>query len=328
MTSIDFAALLREERRKREKARSAPPAALLAERQALDLEAHRVGADVGLRDCFYVPNFLSAEEASSLQAAAQQAGTGAEAGSLGVGPSWASLPGRRLLNLGGVPNASGMFVEPLPHFAAALADGLVQAGVFEPDSRPDQFLINEYFESQGIDAHRDGPLYRPQAAIVSLGSPAVLDFFEAAGPAPEDTGSLGGGAVTSEGRLLQRRASVALEPNSLLLFSGHAYADLWHGISSNTECEDIDDLCVNRGALQVEAPWRRGYRISFTVRKAAVVAERPATAEGEAEARRRHAHWLRAVADKQGGARAKPSPQALRHLGGKLLARGGAAACV
>lgn len=327
MTSIDFAALVREELHRHEKAQSEPLPALLAERRALDLEAHRVGADAGLADCFYIPNFLSVEEASSLQTLAQQAGTAAPADALGAGPSWTSLPGRRLLNLGGVPHASGMFIEPLPHFAAALGEALVQAGVFEHSSRPDQFLINEYFGSQGIDAHRDGPLYRPKAAIVSLGSPAKLDFFDSVGPAPSDRGSLIEGTVVSEGKLLRRVASVVLEPNSLLLFSGHAYTDLWHGICSNVEQEEMDDLCVNRERMPPEAAWRRGHRISFTVRKAARVAERPATAEGEAEAKRRHAHWMRAVADKlDDGQAKKQASRLLARPGSKLLLRSRAGA--
>lgn len=287
MTSLDFAAMMREERRRRQEAAqaaAAPQRPLLADRQRLNLEAFRIGKLQEVEDCFYVPEFLSVEEATALQEGAMALG----------GSSWSSLPGRRLLNLGGVPHSSGMFVEPLPRFAAALASALAQAGAFE--EVPDQFLINEYFEAQGIDPHRDGPLYRPKAAIVSLGSPAMLDFFTAVGPAPGDRKIA---EPVSEGMLLRRVASVVLEPRSLLIFSGAAYTKLFHGISSGAEMEEMNNLCINRERVSVGNSWRRGNRISFTVRKAALVSERPATAEGEAEARRRHSHWLRSVADKR-----------------------------
>jgi len=300
MTSIDFAALMREERQKREIATASPLPPLLAPRLPIELEMHRVGAEIGLSDCFYLPNFLSNEEAQSLKAAALQADGE-------VGSRWASLPGRRLLNLGGVPHASGMFAEPLPHFAQVLSQALCESGVFEADAEPDQFLINEYFEEQGIDAHRDGPLYQPKAAIISIGTPVVLDFFRASdatirGSSPEGSRASGSGnnpTLVSEGRTLQRFASVALEDRSLLMFCGEAYTDLWHGISSGSKHMELHELCINSDRVRLEPSWQRGYRISFTVRKAAHVVPKPATAEGDAEARRRHSHWMRAVADKR-----------------------------
>jgi len=287
---------MREERQKRECATASPLPQLLAPRSLIELEMYRVGAEIGLSECFYVPNFLNDEEARFLKAAALQADGE-------VGSHWASLPGRRLLNLGGVPHASGMFPEPLPHFAQTLSRVLCDSGVFETGSEPDQFLINEYFEAQGIDLHRDGPLYQPKAAIVSIGTPVVLDFFRVSdGSSPE--GSRAGGssnhpAAVSEGRALQHFASVALEDRSLLVFSGEAYTELWHGIASGSERMELHELCINSDRVQLDQSWQRGYRLSFTVRKAAHVVPKPATAEGDAEARRRHAHWMRAVADKR-----------------------------
>ncbi|KAL6009624.1 hypothetical protein ACLOJK_000052 [Asimina triloba] len=37
-------------------------------------------------------------------------------------------------------------------------------------------LINEYLPDQGIMPHQDGPAYFPVVAILSLGSPAVMNF--------------------------------------------------------------------------------------------------------------------------------------------------------
>lgn len=316
MTSLDFAALMREERQRRGAAAAVAQPPLFATRAALDLELHRVGAEAGLTDCFYVPDFLSSQEACDLQAAVLRA-DGAGAG------GWVSLPGRRLLNLGGVPSASGMFREPLPPFAASLARSLTEAGMFEPNAEPDQFLINEYFEGQGIDAHRDGPLYQPKAAIVSLGSAALLNFYGPSCLAPGDVANRNEGDLVRDGQILRRVASVALEENSLLLFSGPAYTDLWHGISSGVEVEEPDELCVNATGLRLARPWRRGHRLSFTVRRAARVVERPATGEAAAEARRRQAHWLRSVSDgREQKERAKELPQRHVNLGQKLLFRG------
>ncbi|CAK0826618.1 unnamed protein product, partial [Prorocentrum cordatum] len=202
MTSLDFSALLREERaRRREQARAEAAAAEaregaewapLAERVPLELEGHRVGAELGLESCFYVPDFLSEEEASALEARALRPGAEHAAGHR-PGAGWTSLPGRRLLCLGGVPSSAGMFAEPLPPFAAELVQALAQAEVFGAGAVPDQLLVNEYAPGQGIDPHQDGPLYEPMAAIVSLGGPALLDFFardNLADDAPCDTAAL------------------------------------------------------------------------------------------------------------------------------------------
>jgi alkylated DNA repair dioxygenase AlkB len=39
-----------------------------------------------------------------------------------------------------------------------------------------QVLLNSYDAGRGIDRHNDGPLFHPVAAIISLGSSAVLRF--------------------------------------------------------------------------------------------------------------------------------------------------------
>eukprot|EP00035_Acanthoeca_spectabilis_P005987 m.119390 g.119390 ORF g.119390 m.119390 type:complete len:95 (-) comp13294_c0_seq1:390-674(-) len=77
-----------------------------------------------------------------------------------------------------------------------------------------QVLLNYYDPGQGIDAHNDGPLYQPLAAIISLGSNAILSFSD-----------------------LQKSddsvASVVLTPGSLLVFDRDAYTTLRHGIDGS-----------------------------------------------------------------------------------------------
>lgn len=49
-------------------------------------------------------------------------------------------------------------------------------GVFPSDQPPNHILLNEYRDGQGIGPHKDGPLYHPMVAVLSLGSPADIHF--------------------------------------------------------------------------------------------------------------------------------------------------------
>ncbi|KAK2989547.1 hypothetical protein RJ640_003142 [Escallonia rubra] len=93
-------------------------------------------------------------------------------------------------------------------------------------------LINEYLPNQGIMPHQDGPAYFPVVAILSLGSPVVMDFT------PHS--SLGECRHVEDGIKLDERLdderpfSVVLMPRSLLIFKDKAYSDYLHGIR---DCE-------------------------------------------------------------------------------------------
>ena len=51
-------------------------------------------------------------------------------------------------------------------------------GVYHPVLYPaNSVRINGYEPGQGIHPHMDGPVYFPRAAIISLGSPCVFDFY-------------------------------------------------------------------------------------------------------------------------------------------------------
>ena len=79
-------------------------------------------------------------------------------------------------NHGGSPS-SALVAEPLPPFAAALRDALVDAGVYAPSQAPNHVLVNEYLRPAGIAPHSDGDVYLDKVAIVTLEGAALMDFW-------------------------------------------------------------------------------------------------------------------------------------------------------
>lgn len=145
---------------------------------------------------------------------------------------------------------------------------LPKTGVFAAAAPPNHVLLNEYTAGQGIAPHKDGPLYEDTVAIVSLGAPARLDFWEASDPT----------AAAAQ----PARASVQLAPRSLLVFRGPAYQDFFHGILRR---EDAD------------AGERR---VSLTVRRVLRVAEGGEvleTSERRREEKRKEARFLMSITD-------------------------------
>ena len=138
---------------------------------------------------------------------------------------WTQLRGRRLQNLGGLPRPlpEGFASEPLPGWIGAVCDALVRSGVFPPTAPPNHVLLNEYQPGEGIDAHRDGPLYAPRVAIVSLGSACSFDF------------------VTND-VARDVRASLLLPPRGVLIFSEEAYESLLHTVPALTTDADRQGL--------------------------------------------------------------------------------------
>ena len=102
-----------------------------------------------------------------------------------------------------------MEAKPLPPWATTFCSALVECGVFSADAPPNHILLNEYQPGQGLDAHKDGPLYAPRVAILSLGVPASFAFEDA-----------------------DRSVACSLElaPRSLLVFAGRAYNELLHRV--------------------------------------------------------------------------------------------------
>ncbi|KAL2905628.1 Alpha-ketoglutarate-dependent dioxygenase alkB-like protein 6 [Bienertia sinuspersici] len=87
--------------------------------------------------------------------------------------------------------------------------------------------------------HQDGPAYFPAAAILSLGSPVVMNFTPHL-KLSESNGTTETGAVsqTSENAAVvsldnPSSFSLLLMPRSLLVFKDLAYSDYLHGIEDN-----------------------------------------------------------------------------------------------
>jgi len=219
----------------------------------------------------YCAAFLSGAEAASLTAVIDAL----------PASEWAALTKRRLLNLGGVPHPSGSWAEPLPEaLVAAVAPRLAALGVSF-----DQVLLNEYRNGAGIGGHKDGPLFLPRAAIVSLGGDAVLHFSQApAGPPC---------------------ASVLLRAGSLVVFEGEAYTGLYHYIEDGG-AEALGGGVVNlaeSGARLGDVVARPPRRLSLTLRRLANVQRvftrfQAVPADVEEERRRRKQWWLASISEK------------------------------
>ena len=207
---------------------------------------------------WHVPDFVTAAEEEAMLKCA------------GRSPAerWTQLRGRRLQNLGGLPRAppEGMTKEPLPGWVASICDGLVAAGVFPPEAPPNHVLLNEYHPGQGIDAHRDGPLYEPRVAILSLGSTCSFDFV-------------------SNDEAREPLCSLLLPRRGLLIFGDDAYHTHLHTVPALTSDAERPGLVrLDQPAQQQQAgqqqeateaaaaavppsPMPRGRRISLTVRR-------------------------------------------------------------
>ncbi len=144
---------------------------------------------------------------------------------------------------------------PLPLFLAQISKRLVSLGLFEgsPHGLPNHVLVNEYLAGQGIDPHKDGCVYHPTVATITLGAHAVLDLSRK---------EVGEGKGEYVGSLLQT-------PRSCLVTSGVVYTDYLHGI----EAKDFDELKM-KNVLNwdlVPVSWHsdrleRGTRVSLTFR--------------------------------------------------------------
>ncbi|KAH6813835.1 hypothetical protein C2S51_022853 [Perilla frutescens var. frutescens] len=95
--------------------------------------------------------------------------------------------------------------------------------------------------------HQDGPAYMPVVAILSLGSPVVMDFVphtnlrstvEASGDNSKDIISGPSHMEMSSGENFSKDHlpfSVVLMPRSLLIFKDIAYSDYLHGIKDSED---------------------------------------------------------------------------------------------
>jgi len=216
--------------------------------RAVELEQHRCPcrAPTAPRDIFYIPDFVDKDAEAALVAS-----VAADA------QPWVQLRERRLQCHGGTVLPEGTVAEPIPAHLRRVCTALHGSGIFTDTHPPNHVLVNEYSPGEGIMPHRDGPLYHPSVAILSLRAPIAFDFWPSAAAASDPDAD--------------PAASLLLEPRSLLVFRGDAYTDFHHAIAQRAVDALREERLVNWGALS-EGVRREGgeldrsTRLSLTVR--------------------------------------------------------------
>ncbi|KAK7270769.1 hypothetical protein RJT34_26178 [Clitoria ternatea] len=184
---------------------------------------YKVGS---LPTLYYIPDFITDSDQSFLLNNIY----GAPAS------KWKLLKNRRLQNWGGVVHEKGLLPQVLPPWLTNFTQKIYDvSGLFS--SAINHVLINEYLPNQGIMPHQDGPAYFPVVAILSLGSPVVMDFTPHArlkldSQDDTDKDSEGGSFEIAKDKWLDGHHpfSILLMPRSLLIFKDKAYSDYLHGI--------------------------------------------------------------------------------------------------
>lgn len=176
----------------------------------------------------YIPDFVTDAEEAQLMNHIYQAPIS----------KWKILKNRRLQNWGGVVHEKGLLGQKMPPWLTKITQRIFVGSKIFP-SEPNHVLINEYLPDQGIMPHQDGPAYFPSAAILSLGSPAVMDFTPHSKSkdcvhASQRTLSNDACDGHSEGCHDQNSFSLLLMPRSLLIFKDLVYSDYLHGIEGST----------------------------------------------------------------------------------------------
>ncbi|KAH0901720.1 hypothetical protein HID58_041223 [Brassica napus] len=178
---------------------------------------------------FYIPGFITDEEQTQLLNHIYG----------GSGSKWKTLKNRRLQNWGGMVHEKGLVPQELPSWLTKITEKIHESTGLFP-SAINHVLINEYHPDQGIMPHQDGPAYFPVVAILSLGSPVVMDFSPHLRLRSSDDDDISRDQSGKSGvpeRDDKHSFSVLMMPRSLLIFKDDAYSDYLHGISdSPTQC--------------------------------------------------------------------------------------------
>ncbi|XP_059659503.1 alkylated DNA repair protein ALKBH6 homolog isoform X2 [Cornus florida] len=175
---------------------------------------------------FYIPDFITDGEQDQLVNNIYQAPLS----------KWKSLKNRRLQNW-------------VPPWLTRITQRINEVSGLFP-SAINHVLINEYLPNQGIMPHQDGPAYFPVVAILSLGSPVVMDFT------PHSSLSLCTNQLRNsvEDKISDGASdnhhpfSLLLMPRSLLIFKDEAYSDYLHGIK-DSEVQQYDEAVNSVEAL-------------------------------------------------------------------------------
>ncbi|EAK89289.1 CG6144-like AlkB, partial [Cryptosporidium parvum Iowa II] len=128
------------------------------------------------------------------------------------------LNGRQTQVWGGTVSESGIVNQKdLPEWLESISQSLVDYNIFSKEETPNHVLINQYEQYKGILPHKDGPLYYPRVAIISLESDTLFDFWNPSLDTQENKFPL---------------FSLIVPKLSLLVFQDLCYTQLLHGISS------------------------------------------------------------------------------------------------
>ncbi|KAK6945563.1 Alpha-ketoglutarate-dependent dioxygenase AlkB-like [Dillenia turbinata] len=191
---------------------------------------------------FYIPDFITETEEHQLFTHIYQAPKS----------KWKSLKNRRLQNWGGIVHEKGLLLQDricaVPPWLTDITERIYKESDLFP-SALNHVLINEYLPDQGIMPHQDGPAYFPVVAILSLGSPVVMDFSPHS-RLRQSTNTAETESSVDEGNSTRwlddhRPFSILLMPRSLLIFKDEAYSDYLHGIK-DTKVQQCDGV-VNIG---------------------------------------------------------------------------------
>jgi len=242
-----------------------PPLPVFAPRKKLDLSKYKVG---DLKNIYYVPNWISSEEETAMLKVCK--------GTPDVAKSKLS---KRLVQEWGctmcsVCNTSFVAEGNMPTWCTQVCDGLLQNGIFQVPTFPNNVRIHEYDVGEGIAPHVDGPIYVPIVAIVSMANSCLMSFYKRREPYKnpmdhyDDT-------FKFDGEIAREvpACSIVLEPRSLLIFTHDVYWYHPHGISDKTVDSLKEEHCgplINRHLLtsvsKEATELARHYRVGVTVR--------------------------------------------------------------
>ncbi|XP_057781181.1 uncharacterized protein LOC130999614 isoform X2 [Salvia miltiorrhiza] len=212
------------------------------EKEVLELNKYVVGS---VPTVMYIPEYISTAEEDLLLKNIYQAPLS----------KWKTLKNRRLQNWGGVVHEKGLLAQELPSWLKRVTNRICEESKLFP-SAINHVLINEYLPDQGIMPHQDGPAYMPVVAILSLGSPVVMDFVphpnleSTAETSENDTQDIIYEPSVTKGYKSSKYLpfSVVLMPRSLLIFKDMAYSDYLHGI------KDSENHCYDEAVNAINGP--------------------------------------------------------------------------
>ncbi|KAG2388354.1 hypothetical protein C9374_000518 [Naegleria lovaniensis] len=201
---------------------------------------------------YYIPNFITEEKEQTILNNIYAANS----------QQWTRLRNRRLQMIGGKPNDKVMFEEGLPKWLTGQFLGINDLHTYPGNKTINHVLINEYEVGQGIDYHKDGPVYFPMVFIISLESTVMLNFKL---------------CERDEDYVDQcpyvKQFSVIAEPRSLLIFTDDIYHYYMHGIDECDSYEITDDMLIanaellaNKELAKVGTKIERSKRLSLTCR--------------------------------------------------------------